>query len=134
MTRKKRPRGAHVLVVEDFDDARDMYRIGLEFAGFRVDEARDGEEALRKAAALSPEIILMDLALPKLDGWEVTRRLKADPKTKGILVVALTGHALESHAREAAAAVVDAFIAKPCLPDDLVRQIQKMLESREGAS
>lgn len=128
---EKRSRKPHVLVVEDYDDARDMYRMGLEFAGFRVDDARDGEEALKKATALSPDLILMDLALPKMDGWEVTRRIKANPKTKGIIVVALTGHALESHAKEAAAAGCDAFIAKPCLPDELVDKVRKMLESKK---
>ena len=120
-----------VLVVEDYDDAREMYRMGLEFAGFEVDDARDGEEAFKKAFELVPDLVLMDLALPKMDGWEVTRRLKADPRTRGIVIVALTGHALDSHARDATAAGCDAFIAKPCLPDELVTKVRKLLGARK---
>jgi CheY-like chemotaxis protein len=127
MKRRAKERTKLVLVVEDYDDARLMYRMGLEFAGFAVEEARDGEEALDKARNAKPDLILMDLALPKIDGWEVSRRLKADPATRGIPIVALTGHALESHARDAALAGCDAFIAKPCLPDDLANRVRKML-------
>jgi two-component system, cell cycle response regulator DivK len=121
-----------VLVVEDYQDAREMYAAYLQFSGYRVAEAANGLEALEKARELLPDIILMDLALPKMDGWEATRRLKADALTRHIPVVALTGHALAGHAEGARQAGCDAFVTKPCLPDALVAEIQRMLEAREA--
>jgi two-component system, cell cycle response regulator DivK len=119
-----------VLVVEDYQDAREMYVEYLKFSGFRVAEARNGVEALDRAFELSPDIILMDLALPRMDGWEATRRLKADERTRHIPVVALTGHALAGHAEGAKQAGCDAFVTKPCLPDALVAEIDRMLSPR----
>src|SRR6201991_3408144 len=116
-----------VLVVEDYQDAREMYAAYLQFSGYRVAEASNGLEALEKTRELMPDIILMDLALPKMDGWEATRRLKADEQTKHIPIVALTGHALAGHAEGARQAGCDAFVTKPCLPDALVAEIQRML-------
>ena len=116
-----------VLVVEDYQDAREMYAAYLEFSGYRVAEATNGVEALEQAHALKPDIILMDLALPKMDGWEATRQLKADARTRNIPIVALTGHALAGHAEGAMAAGCDAFVTKPCLPDALVAEIRRML-------
>jgi len=81
-----------VLVVEDYQDAREMYAAYLQFSGFDVAEATNGIEAIEKAQSLMPDIVLMDLALPRMDGWEATRRLKNDDRTKNIPVVALTGH------------------------------------------
>jgi CheY-like chemotaxis protein len=121
--------GPLVLVVEDYQDAREMYVAYLLFCGFRVAEAANGYEAIQQARDLIPDIILMDLALPKLDGWEATRRLKKDVRTRGIPIVALTGHALEGHAEGARAAGCDAFVTKPCLPDALVAEIRRMLKS-----
>ena len=90
-TKTERPR---VLLVDDYPDAREMYSEYLEFSGFDVVEAANGMEALQRAVDEPPDIILMDLSLPVMDGWEATRRLKADERTAGIPVVALTGHAL----------------------------------------
>ena len=125
----KAPHPWHVLVVEDYDDAREIYVEYLEAVGFRVAEARNGEEALEQAFALGPDIILMDLALPGMDGWEASRRLKQDERTKRIPIVALTGHALAGHQESARQAGCDAFVAKPCLPDALVAEIRRILES-----
>jgi two-component system, cell cycle response regulator DivK len=122
-----------VLVVEDYPDAREMYSEYLRFSGFRVAEARNGEEALEKAFTLLPDVVLMDLALPLMDGWEATRRLKGDPRTAQILVVALTGHALAGHAEGARRAGCDAFVTKPCLPDELVDEIRRLLAVRQTA-
>ena len=119
-----------VLVVEDYQDAREMYAAYLQFSGFRVAEAVNGLEALDKTRELMPDIILMDLALPKLDGWQATEQLKADKHTSHIPIVALTGHALPDHAERALRAGCDAFVTKPCLPDALVAEIQKMLAAR----
>jgi two-component system cell cycle response regulator DivK len=112
-----------VLLVEDFDDAREMYRDYLEFSGFRVETARDGREAIEKARALRPHLILMDLSLPGIDGWEATRILKNDPATAELVIVALSAHALAPEGDRARAAGCDGFIAKPCLPTDLVAEI-----------
>jgi CheY-like chemotaxis protein len=119
-----------VLVVEDYQDAREMYAAYLQFSGFRVAEATNGVEAIEKTIELMPDIILMDLALPRMDGWEATRRLKMDERTKHIPIVALTGHALAGHAEGARQAGCDSFVTKPCLPDALVAEIQRMLNAR----
>ena len=129
MTETKQPL---VLVVEDYQDAREMYSAYLQFSGYRVAEATNGYEAIEQAHELMPDIILMDLALPRMDGWEATRRLKSDAKTRGIPIVALTGHALAGHAEGAKQAGCDAFVTKPCLPDALVAEIKRML-SGQGA-
>jgi CheY-like chemotaxis protein len=117
-----------VLLVDDFDDAREMYLEYLQYCGFRTEEARNGQEALEKAEALLPDAILMDLSMPLIDGWEATRRLKANPRTKHIPVMALTGHALAGQAEGAKDVGCDAFVTKPCLPADLVDAINRMLD------
>ncbi|NVJ27183.1 MULTISPECIES: response regulator [Myxococcus] len=126
-----------VLVVDDFDDAREMYAEYLEFVGFEVDTARDGMEAVEKAQSNEPDIILMDLSLPVMDGWEATRRIKQDLRTRDIPVMALTGHVLAGNAEHAREAGADEFVAKPCLPQDLENKIRNMLKpskarKREG--
>jgi two-component system cell cycle response regulator DivK len=118
-----------VLVVEDYQDAREMYVAYLQFSGFTVAEATNGFEAVEQAVELMPDIVLMDLALPRMDGWEATRRLKGDPRTRHIPIVALTGHALAGHAEGARLAGCDAFVTKPCLPDALVAEIKRLLDS-----
>jgi CheY-like chemotaxis protein len=121
-----RPR---VLLVDDYPDAREMYTEYLEFSGYEVIGAGNGVEALQRAVDASPDIILMDLSLPVMDGWEATRRLKADQRTASIPVVALTGHALAGISEGAKKAGCDAFVTKPCLPEDLVREIKKILDA-----
>ena len=118
-----------ILVVDDYQDAREMYAEYLQFSGFRVAEAKNGNEAVEKAFALKPDLILMDLSLPGMDGWEATRRLKADDATKHIPVVALTGHALAGASEGAKKAGCDSFVTKPCLPDDLVVEVRRMLNT-----
>ena len=119
--------GPLILVVDDYEDAREMYAEYLRFCGFRVAEARNGNEALEQAFSLMPDLILMDLSLPGMDGWEATRQLKADPRTARIPVVALTGHALAGASEGAKRAGCDSFVTKPCLPDDLVVEVRRML-------
>ena len=130
-----------VLVVDDFIDAREMYAEYFVFAGFEVAEATNGEEAVRKALELTPHVILMDLSMPGVDGWEATRRLKADQRTRDIPVIALTGHALTGFSESAKLAGCDAFVTKPCLPDALVEEVRRVLgepkpvrDRRKGAS
>ncbi len=127
MTKSKNER-PRVLLVDDYPDAREMYSEYLQFSGFDVIEAANGMEALQRAADQAPDIILMDLSLPVMDGWEATRRLKADSRTADIPVVALTGHALAGISEGAKQAGCDAFVTKPCLPEDLVREIRKVLD------
>ena len=124
---------ARVLLVDDYPDAREMYTEYLEFSGFDVIQAGNGQEALERAADSAPDIILMDLSLPVMDGWEATRRLKADAKTADIPVVALTGHALAGISEGARRAGCDAFVTKPCLPEDLVTEIRRVLDGRAAA-
>lgn len=116
-----------ILVVDDYQDAREMYAEYLQFSGFRVAEAKNGNEAVEQAMALKPDLILMDLSLPGMDGWEATRLLKADQTTRHIPIVALTGHALAGASEGARKAGCDSFVTKPCLPDDLVVEVRRML-------
>jgi two-component system, cell cycle response regulator DivK len=118
-----------ILVVDDYQDAREMYAEYLQFSGFRVAEARNGNEAVEQAFALEPDLILMDLSLPGMDGWEATRQLKSDERTRQIPVVALTGHALAGASEGAKRAGCDSFVTKPCLPDDLVVEVRRMLNT-----
>ena len=118
-----------VLVVEDYQDAREMYAAYLSFSGYRVAEATNGIEAIEKTVELMPDIILMDLALPRMDGWEATRRLKENERTRHIPIVALTGHALAGASEGARKAGCDSFVTKPCLPDDLVVEVRRMLNA-----
>jgi CheY-like chemotaxis protein len=118
-----------ILVVDDYQDAREMYAEYLQYSGFRVAEAKNGNEAVEQAFALKPDLILMDLSLPGMDGLEATRRLKADAATQHIPIVALTGHALAGASEGARRAGCDSFVTKPCLPDDLVVEVRRMLSA-----
>ena len=127
MTRRRPPL---VLVVDDAKDTRVIYAESLRFRGYRVEEASDGREAVERVRALAPDVVVLDLKLPVIDGCEATRRLKADPSTRAIPIIVLTGHLLE-HSRQAAlAAGADAYLTKPCLPDDLATKIAEMLARR----
>ena len=125
-----KPTRPRVLLVDDYLDAREMYTEYLELSGFDVVQASDGMEALRLAVEAVPDIIVMDLSLPVMDGWEATRRLKADGRTADVPVVALTGHALAGISDGARRAGCDAFVTKPCLPEDLVTEIHRALHKR----
>ena len=142
MTRKKAQTARHanessragetgplVLIVDDVQDNRTIYVLFLKFSGYRIAEAENGAEALEKATTLLPDVIVMDLSLPVMDGWEATRRLKGDPRTKQIPVVVLTGHALPEHAQAAHEAGCDLVITKPCLPDQLMDAIRRILDA-----
>jgi two-component system cell cycle response regulator DivK len=120
---------ATVLIVDDFEDNRQMYAEFLTFSGYQVLEATDGAEAVAKAKELGPDLVVMDLSLPIMDGWEATRRLKGDPQTRHIPILALTGHSFDGHSQEARDAGCDGFLAKPCLPDRLLQAVRQMLSS-----
>jgi two-component system cell cycle response regulator DivK len=116
-----------VLIVDDFEDNREMYAQYLRFHGYEIAEADNGQEALKQAAALHPDVIVMDLSLPGMDGWEATRRLKQEPLTRDIPVIALTGHALTGSEHTAREAGCDRFLTKPCAPAVLGQEIRKVL-------
>lgn len=121
-----------ILVVDDYSDNREMYGEYLGFKGFDVAEAATGQEAIDKAFALRPDLIMMDLSLPGMNGWEATRLLKADERTKAIPILMVTGYAQSEDAKIAAEVGCDAFLAKPCLPEDLNAQIDRMLARARG--
>jgi two-component system cell cycle response regulator DivK len=121
-----------ILLVEDFDDAREMYSDYLMFSGFRVATATNGQEAVDQARRLNPDLILMDLSLPGIDGWQATRMLKGDPATAHLVIVALSAHALAADGEGARSAGCDGFIAKPCLPPDLVAHVAGYLKLGQG--
>jgi CheY-like chemotaxis protein len=119
-----------VLVVDDVDHGREIFAEYLEYRGFRVATAADGLEALDKAFELLPDVILMDLSLPGIDGWEATRRLKQDDRTRDIPIIALTAHALAAAHDKAREVGCNAVVTKPCLPKDLEQEVRRQLDAR----
>lgn len=121
-----------VLVVDDVAHGREIFAEYLEFRGFRVATAEDGIEAMEKAFDLRPDVILMDLSLPGIDGWEATRRLKQDERTRAIPIIALTAHALASAHDRAKEVGCDSVVTKPCIPKDLEAEVRRQLAVRDG--
>ncbi|HTO85187.1 MAG TPA: response regulator [Methylomirabilota bacterium] len=119
--------GKRILVVEDHEDNRQILRDLLGSAGFEMLEAGDGESALRIAAAEQPDLILMDVQLPLLDGYEATRRLKSDPRLKAIPIIVVTSYALSGEEVRARNAGCDAYVAKPYSPRQLLAKIRTYL-------
>lgn len=118
-----------VLYVEDNDDNVYMLKMRLELLDeFEVVVAEDGEQGCAVAAAERPDLILMDLDLPVVDGWEATRRLKADPQTKSIPVIALSAHALSGAREKALAAGCDEFDTKPVEFERLLGKMRQLLD------
>jgi CheY-like chemotaxis protein len=122
-----------VLVVDDYLEAREICAEYLGFHGYRVVTAEDGLQAIERASEVLPDLILMDLSLPELDGWAATRRLKADPRTSGIPIVALTGHAMSAERERALAAGCDDVITKPVVPKELLAEVERQLARRGEA-
>jgi CheY-like chemotaxis protein len=121
-----------ILLVEDNEMNRDMLSRRLERKGYTVVCAVDGAEGLAKAASDRPDLILMDMSLPVLDGWAATRQLKADPNLKNIPVIALTAHAMASDEQEARAAGCDDFDTKPVELPRLLGKITALLPGAAG--
>lgn len=115
-----------VLIVDDYRDCCEMYRTYLALRGFDVVTASSGVEALRIAADVAPDVILMDLSLPGLDGYEVTRQLKALPATRSIPVIALTAQS-PSPLEQMTELGFEATIIKPCLPDTLAAEVDRII-------
>ena len=123
---------AKILLVEDNEMNRDMFSRRLERKGHSVSIAIDGAEGLDKARSDTPDLILMDMSLPVIDGWEVTRRLKADEATRRIPVIALTAHAMASDEQKALEAGCDDFDTKPIELPRLLDKIQALLQPKAG--
>jgi CheY-like chemotaxis protein len=116
-----------ILLVEDYDDARELYSMCLRSSGYDVIEAATGTDAVALARSANPDLILMDLLLPGMDGWQATAELKRDPQVKHVPIVALTAHAFTDERERIASLGCDAFLAKPCLPPDLIRTVDRIL-------
>jgi len=116
-----------ILVVEDQPDNRRILRDLLTSADFEVIEAEDGEAGLAAAAAQKPDLVLMDVQLPGIDGYEATRRLKADAVLRDVPVIAVTAHALSGAEQEARAAGCDGYISKPISPRQLLAKVREYL-------
>jgi two-component system, cell cycle response regulator DivK len=123
-----------VLLIDDVDDNADMYAQFLEFEGYQVEIAVNGAEGMEKARALKPKVIVMDLSMPVLDGWKATRQLKDDEATREIPIVVLTAHAMKGTAHTVAAAGANAYLVKPCPPEDLEAEVRRQLERAAAAS
>jgi CheY-like chemotaxis protein len=117
-----------VLLVDDSPDVRRFYREFLVHRGYRVITAATGTRALRAATRLRPDVIVMDLAMPDLDGIEATRRLRRDERTRDIPIVAVTGYGWKTVARIAAQVGFAAFVTKPCASIDLVTTVDQVLQ------
>ena len=121
-----------VLYIEDNDDNVYMLKMRLELLGdFEVMTAEDGEKGCAMAISESPDIILMDLEMPNVDGWETTRRLKGDPQTRDIPIIALSAHALAGERKKALAAGCNEFDTKPIEFDRLVATLRRILASHK---
>jgi two-component system, cell cycle response regulator DivK len=119
-----------ILLVEDERELRQMYVAHLTMSGFEVIEAEDGAMAVAHTSERSPDAVVMDLSLPILDGWEATRRIKGDMRTRHIPVLALTAHDGSGELQRATEAGCDWFIPKPCPPDALATEVRRVLASR----
>src|SRR5687767_11477734 len=119
-----------VLVVDDNEDNRRIYADGLAWCGYRVEEAADATKGIERARSMKPQVIVMDLALPGIDGVEATRILKADAATRSIGIVALTAYgepSLRARVREAGA---DFYLTKPCIPSELALHVHECIRRR----
>lgn len=122
-----------VLLVEDNEDNLVIYSTILRHSGFEVIEARDGQAGIDTAKTRHPGLILMDVSIPLVDGWEATRRLKADPSTADIPIIALTAHALASDQLKAVEAGCDGYIAKPAEPRVVLAMVKQHLGEAKAA-
>ena len=134
-----RPRGPErqrplVLIVEDQCELRQLYAQQFVMSGFDVIEASNGADAIAHTTSHAPDVVLMDLSLPVVDGWEATRRLKNDARTAHIPVVALTAHDGSGELQRATRAGCDWFVPKPCPPDALITEVRRVLAARVAGS
>ncbi|HVM11651.1 MAG TPA: response regulator [Actinomycetota bacterium] len=120
----------HVLLVEDYDDAREVCAALLEAQGYRVSTATNGVEAVEKAQEEHPDVVLMDLSLPLMDGVTAIQKLKQQGETKDIPVALMTGHVAGKRSEDAQSSGCDMVIAKPCMPEELESRIKELLAKK----
>jgi CheY-like chemotaxis protein len=117
-----------VLIVDDNRDTREMYALYLTMVGYSVETAADGREAVVKAVTQRPDIIVMDLHMPGVDGWRAIREIRGEAKTAMTPIVVLTGHDFKHHLRASALAEgARSYLVKPCLPEQLAHEISEQL-------
>jgi two-component system, cell cycle response regulator DivK len=116
-----------VLLVEDNEDNRIVYATMLEHYGYKVVETANGEDAVRIAREQKPDLILMDISIPGIDGWTATERIRENPDTAEIPVVAVTAHALPEHRARAESLHCEGYLTKPCEPRRLLEEVQRLI-------
>jgi two-component system, cell cycle response regulator DivK len=125
---------ALILLVDDYLDALDMYREYLLYCGYRVETAKNGAEALRAAASQRPDLILMDVQMPIMNGIDAMRILRSQQDFASVPIVALTAHALDDERQQMLMQGFDDVVAKPCLPSVLVEAIERLLDLKRTAT
>ncbi|MGC8528939.1 MAG: response regulator [Leptospirillia bacterium] len=123
-----------ILLAEDHDMAREIMQRRLEREGYRVEIAQTGKESLEKIRTLSPALVLMDMTMPMIDGWEATKRIKSDPDLKRIPVLALTANAIDGDRERCLAAGCDDYEKKPVDFDRLLKKIKLLVSGHRPAS
>lgn len=123
---------ARILIAEDERDIRDLIVFTLEFGGFQVIAATNGQEAVELARQHRPDLILLDVRMPKMTGYEACRILKSQEETRSIPVVFLSAKGQESEIRQGMEAGADAYIIKPFAPDELIQQVKAILDRRNA--
>src|SRR5215472_1037114 len=126
-TTGKRARRPRALIVDDHPDTRDLYKYHLRASGWEAQGVETGAEVPLAAAIFHPDVIVMDLAMPGVDGFEAMRHLKLDPRTTGIPVVVLTGHGTHENVEKAKRTGAEAVLTKPFPPDDLRHVLERMV-------
>jgi two-component system, cell cycle response regulator DivK len=126
------PTGQRLLLVEDNEDNRTIYSTLLRHLGYAVIEANDGVQAVALARTERPELILMDISIPGIDGWEATRILRQDPSTRDIPIVALTAHVLSDDRERAAQVGFTSYLAKPVEPHAVVAEVRRWIGTQGG--
>jgi CheY-like chemotaxis protein len=130
MERRTPDRPQRVLVVEDSADIRGLWRLWLTFSGFIVEEASNGVEAIARARDTRPDLVLMDLCMPVMDGVEAIKVLRADSSTAEVPIIVITAEGTEAAKRRAADAGADAYIGKPVMPDELLQHMRDAFDRR----
>ena len=127
------PVGQTLLLVADIEDNRIIYPTVLRHTGYEVIEALDGLQAVELARSRRPDLILMDISIPEIDGWEATKILRQDPLTRDIPIIALTAHALADDRERASAVGFTAYLAKPIEPRAVVAEVRRWIGDGAGA-
>ena len=123
-----------MLVVDDDDVIRQLITVNLELEGFEVIPAVDGQDALDKVKDARPDVVTLDVMMPRVDGWEAAARLRADPETAHIKVILLSARAQESDIQRGERIGVDAYLTKPFDPDELIDVVRRMVAASGSAS